>query len=148
MSTYTSQILSRKEWTFLIKLPVANKGNRGEISPTSLGCRLEFLRLSTSSSSSSSSKSSISSTVNSWSCGGSNDSGCDTFDTIHDDVATGIEGGARLGGDPEDSGFVTKKNSFSGPILLWSKKDIRSYQIEQCKHESSWKKQKNKKELW
>jgi len=32
-------------------------------------------------------------------------------------VETGIGGGTRVGADPEDSGFVTKKNSSLDPIL-------------------------------
>lgn len=37
---------------------------------------------------------------------------------IDDGAEAGIGGGALFGGEPEDSGFVTKKNSFAEPVLF------------------------------
>lgn len=61
-----------------------------------------------------------------------NDSDLDTADTSGDDanigggvemgivggVEKGTGGGALFGGEPEDSGFVTKKNSSADPPLF------------------------------
>nr|GMD59621.1 hypothetical protein Iba_chr12aCG3240 [Ipomoea batatas]GMD67592.1 hypothetical protein Iba_chr12dCG1000 [Ipomoea batatas] len=37
-------------------------------------------------------------------------------------VATGTGGGALLGGEPDDSGFVAKKNSVVAPALFFKNK--------------------------
>lgn len=47
-------------------------------------------------------------------------------------VNSGTEGGALLGGEPENSGSVTKKKSLTGPVLFWanSKKLIQNQKPE------------------
>lgn len=123
-------------------LPVANGGKLGTSSAASLMFRLETLKLLASSKSSSSSKSSISSTVSSWTCWELNDSDLVTVDLTGEDaksgtgdgsrgadedkkermggdVKAGTHGGALLGGEPEDSVFVTKKNSSVVPVLFY-----------------------------
>lgn len=90
---------------------------------------------------SSSSKSSMSSTVSSFSWVELNDSDLDTADTSGDDanigggvemgivggVEKGTGGGALFGGEPEDSGFVTKKNSSADPPLFWNRQNDQAY---------------------
>lgn len=79
----------------------------------------------------------------SWTCAELKDSDLDTFDKAGDEakslggerigavatsvagvktggeVNSGTGGGALFGGEPEDSGFVTKKNSPIDPVLFW-----------------------------
>jgi len=134
-------------------LPVEKEGNLGTRSAASFGLRLDILTLSTTSRSSSSSKSSMSSTVNSrtslesvnsWTSVELKDSDFATLakDTTGDGAKTGFGteigagGGALFGGEPEVSGFVTKKNSSTEPVLFWKwqknstfKHNIHSYCI-------------------
>lgn len=53
----------------------------------------------------------------------------DRFDKMGNGTTTGMDGGALLGGEPEDSRFVAKKNSSTEPALFFSrgtnKKNIR-----------------------
>lgn len=96
------------------------EGNFTARSEASLRVRLA-LKPSMTEASSSSSKSSMSSTVSSFSWVVSKDSDLDRLDTIGDGgktwgvatatgdtVETGTVGGGLLGGEPEDSGSVTK----------------------------------------
>lgn len=87
----------------------------------------------------------MSSTVSSRTCGELKDSALDTLDKtgdgatlgtgdgtegIGDDmkeeiagaVKAGTCGGTLLGGEPEDSGFVTRKNSSLEPVLFYKRK--------------------------
>lgn len=41
---------------------------------------------------------------------------------IGEGAKAGIGGGALFGGEPEDSWLVTKKNSFTEPVLFWKGK--------------------------
>lgn len=77
----------------------------------------------------------MSSTVSSLSCVELKDSDLDAADTIGDGAKAGggvvtgtgggvktvMGGGALLGGEPEDWGFVTKKNSSAEPPLFWKR---------------------------
>lgn len=97
------------------------EGNFTARSEASFNVRLA-LTFSTIEASSSSSKSSMSSTVSSLSCVESIDSDLDTLEAIGDEgkegggaetailgtAEIGIGGGGLLGGEPEDSGSVTK----------------------------------------
>jgi len=106
--------------SFLEKSPVEKAGNFTARSEASLRV-LEALTPSTTEATSSSSKSSMSSTVSSFSWVVSKDSDLDTLDRIGDGgktegmetatggtAETGTVGGGLLGGEPEDSGSVTK----------------------------------------
>ena len=47
------------------------------------------------------------------------DSDFDRFDRMGDGAKAGAGGGALFGGEPEDSGFVAKKNSSTEPALFF-----------------------------
>lgn len=122
-------------------LPVANEGNSRTTSEASFRTLLEYLRLSTSSSKSSS-KSSMSSTVSSlrceelrdWdidklagssACSPSRGSEIERLENTGVGTTTGIHGGVLRGGEPEDSGFVTRKNSSVTPALFLRRNNKR-----------------------
>nr|GMD65387.1 hypothetical protein Iba_chr12cCG4910 [Ipomoea batatas]GMD71921.1 hypothetical protein Iba_chr12fCG3560 [Ipomoea batatas] len=113
-------------WTFEInagsplryRLPVANEGSPGTRSVASFRTLLEYLRLSTSSRSSSKSSMGDCSSTDIESRGSS----VERVGKIGRGVATGTGGGALLGGEPDDSGFVAKKNSVVEPALFFKNK--------------------------